>query len=181
MISGVRALAGEFPDVIVSVGVGEVGQVANLKDVPARNSQGRVFPAAPPGCLPHLLQGPDDTTFHSPEPQNQYSSKDQICLATPWLRAPHATCCPVEHWVFSQLGSPSSCTGCLEGWGFQLVSQESPFSGTQPTHKKKKKAGYKNHTVSLKQQPLFGGIYSHALTMHVDKCVCKGLGLGHDF
>ena len=88
MISGVRALAREFPDVIVSVGVGEVGQVANLKDVPARNSQGRVFPAAPPGCLPHLLQGPDDTTFHSPEPQNQYSSKDQICLATAWLWAP---------------------------------------------------------------------------------------------
>lgn len=67
-----------------------MGQVANLKDVPARNSQGRVFPAAPPGCLPHLLQGPDDTTFHSPEPPNQYSSKDQICLAKLGFGLPRA-------------------------------------------------------------------------------------------
>ena len=53
MISGVRALAHEFPGaVIVSVGVGEVCQGAHLQDLPARNSQGRVFLAASPGCLP---------------------------------------------------------------------------------------------------------------------------------
>ena len=137
--------------------------------------------------LPHQGVCPICSRVLMTQPFTPLSPKISILLRTKsvWLQLgfglPHATCCPVEHWVFSQLGSPSSCTGCLEGWGFQLVSQESPFSGTQPTHKKKKKAGYKNHTVSLKQQPLFGGIYSHALTMHVDKCVCKGLGLGHDF
>ena len=128
-----RALAHEFPgDVTVSVRVGEVGQVAHLQDLPARNSQGRVFPAAPPGCLPHLLQGPDDTTFHSAEPPNQYSSEDQICLLQ---LGPMPNRCPVEHRVFSQLGSPSSCMGYLEGWGFQVVGQEGPF--TTNTLKKK--------------------------------------------
>ena len=74
------------------------------------------------------------------QPFTPLNPKISILLRTKsvWLHLgfglPHATCCPVEHWVFSQLGSPSSCTGCLEGWGFQLVSQESPFSGTQPTH-----------------------------------------------
>ena len=34
--------------------------------------------------------------FHSPEPPNQYSSKEQSCLVTAWLRAP--PCPPAVLW-----------------------------------------------------------------------------------